>query len=427
MSNDLREKLEAWLGLNRDFLWKVMNNKEKVDSIFRDRSVKISELAKVMDDVEAYLDDLKGMLKKLYLHLYEAQDIIKKEYENRDVSQKFDEDLKQKHEAAEHRAQEEAELRRKMERERMEIAGKTASPPSPPKPAARAQEVEAAGPRPVAKTGKRRSRRSKRVARAKEPEAKVPAAPPAVPVPDGPLHTFEMEKQPAPGKAGEEEEEAAESDELPAVEFTVPEKIGGLVDFLGLADWFRNLKPQEQKTVVAIMASDGKMKPYDILEREITTLRASFAPYCWKTANKLMRKGLDELATGLLIKGLTVVMKKRDKEMLHIMYAKYFYRQRKVLNNAYDACINHCEKTIRSYIQDKEDRPKPVAPFKLLTMIYEEKNERDRIIDVCDRAIKLYRGSADESKVMGFLRIKEILEKKQEQLKGQKANPSASD
>jgi hypothetical protein len=138
-----------------------------------------------------------------------------------------------------------------------------------------------------------------------------------------------------------------------------------------------------------------------------------------------MRKGYDELATGLLIKGLTVVTKKRDKEMLHIMYAKYFYRQRKALKNAYDACINHCEKAIKSYIQDTDNRPKPVAPFKLLTMIYEEKNDLDRIIQVCDRAIKLYQGSADESKVLGFLRIKDILEKKEKQIKEQQAKPKA--
>ena len=171
------------------------------------------------------------------------------------------------------------------------------------------------------------------------------------------------------------------------------------------------------------MTSSGKMSPFDILERDIQTLRPQFAPYCWKTANKLMRKGYDELATGLLIKGLTVVTQKRDKEMLHIMYAKYFYRQRKSLKNAYDACVNHCEKAIRSYMQDKESRPKPVAPFKLLTMIYEEKDDLDRIIQVCDRAIRLYQGSSDESKVLGFLRIKDILEKKEKQIKEQQANP----
>ena len=39
MPHDVREHLEAWLSLNRDFLWKVMNHKEKVDAVFRDRSV----------------------------------------------------------------------------------------------------------------------------------------------------------------------------------------------------------------------------------------------------------------------------------------------------------------------------------------------------------------------------------------------------
>ena len=219
----------------------------------------------------------------------------------------------------------------------------------------------------------------------------------------------------------EEDEKESERDEIPAFELKVPEQIGGLVAFLGLGEWFKGIGVEDQKKVVGIMISDGHMSQYDVLDRDIQTLRPQFAPYCWKTANKLMRSGYDELATGLLIKGLTVVTAKRDKEMLHIMYAKYFYRQRKVLKNAYDACINHCEKAIKSYLQDKENRPKPVAPFKLLTMIYEEQAKLKRIIEVCDRAIKLYQGGADESKVLGFLRIKDILSKKEGQAKEQEA------
>jgi hypothetical protein len=382
MADDVREHLESWLGLNRDFLWKVMNHKEKVDAVFRDRSVELSELAKVCDEVETYLDEVKDMLKKLYLVLYETQESIKKTREKDDVGQKLDKDLKHKKEVAEKKAEEEAELRRKMEHERIDAAAKAATKPAPSK----------AEPKPE------------------------PASPPA---------GAESQLAKAAAAVEEEPEQPPDSIQMPAVDIEIPEKIGGLVSFLGLAEWLQRTKPDDQKKVVAIMTADGKMSAFDILERDIQTLKQQFAPYCWKTANKLMRRGYDEIATGLLIKGLTVVTKKRDKEMLHIMYAKYFYRQRKQLKNAYDACINHCEKAIKSYMQDKESRPKPVAPFKLLTMIYEEKNDLDRIIKVCDRAITLYQGSSDESKVLGFLRIKDILEKKEKQVKEEQANPKS--
>jgi hypothetical protein len=394
MSDEVREHLESWLGLNRDFLWKVMSHKEKVDAIFRDRSVSLEELAKVCDEVEGHLDELKEMLKKLYLVLYETQDLIKKAQEKRESGDKFEEDLKRKKEEAEHKAQEEAELRKKMERERAGAASKSATAPAP---------VKKAEPPPAKKAEPAQPPKEK-AAPAASQDVKLDAA-----------------RQYPPDK--DMEEEVPDSGEMPTFELKVPERVGGLVAFLGLSEWFKGLKPEQQKEVVGVMISDGKMMPYDIVERDIQTLRPQFAPYCWKTANKLMRKGYDEIATGLLIKGLTVVTAKRDKEMLHIMYAKYFYRQRKVLKNAYDACINHCEKAIKSYMQDKETRPKPVAPFKLLTMIYEEKNDLDRIIQVCDRAIQLFQGSSDESKVLGFLRIKDILEKKEKAAKGQESKP----
>jgi hypothetical protein len=394
MADDVREHLEEWLSLNRDFLWKVMSQKEKVDAVFRDRSVSNAELARVCDEVEAYLDELKDMLKKLYLVLYESQDFLKKAQEKQEIGHKFEEDQKRKKEEAEKKGKEEAELRRKMERERIEAAARSVPSPAPPKaePAPPPKEEPQS---PAAKAGKS-------------------------------FATLEVAKEVSKvQEEKEEDEKESEVVEIPSFELKVPGQIGGLIAFLGLGEWFKGVDTEDQRKIVGIMISDGHMSQYDVLEREIETLRTQFAPYCWKTANKLMRSGYDELATGLLIKGLTVVTAKRDKEMLHIMYAKYFYRQRKVLKNAYDACINHCEKAIKSYMQDKENRPKPVAPFKLLTMIYEEQSQLKRIIDVCDRAIKLYQGGADESKVLGFLRIKDILSKKEGQVKEEEAKPQA--
>jgi hypothetical protein len=208
--------------------------------------------------------------------------------------------------------------------------------------------------------------------------------------------------------------ESAEVDQpYPAQKYEIPDKCGGLLEYLGQWHWFVGLPKGKRDGVVAIMCSDGRMTPDDLLSREVKTLRPQFATYCWKIVNKLMKGGYDEVATSLLIKGLTVVTEKRDKEMLHIMYAKYFYRQRNVLKNAYDACINHCEKAIRSYMQDREERPKPVAPFKLLITIYEERDELDSIAEVCDKAISLYQRSPDQSKVVGFLRIRDLLKKKE--------------
>lgn len=400
---DLKDQLEAWLSLNRDFLWKIMSHKEKVDAIFRDRSISFDQLLKECDGIEVHLDELKEVLKKLYLVLYEIQELAKKENKKQQVKQSFEEDLRRQKEEAHQKAQEEIELKLKLEREQKEAAQQKAQDEAALRNRLEQRQREESARRAAAQVQK---------AAASHAQPSKPAPAKATPNYLDSVEAPEPEEEPK--DLDKELEKGLELPELD-IEIKIPENIGGILAFLGLGHWFQKLSLDDQKMVVRIMISEGKMQPHDILERDIQTLRPQFASYCWKTANKLMSRSYDEIATGLLIKGLTVVNEKRDKEMLHIMYAKYFYRQRKILADAYDACINHCEKVIKSYMQDTETRSKPVAPFKLLTMIYEEKNDLQKIINVCGQAIALYKDLPDKSKVAGFIRIKDILEKKLQQ------------
>jgi hypothetical protein len=316
MNKEVKERMESWLAASRDLLQKVMSQREKAQSAFRDEKLSTSQLKDVCNEIENSLDEIKELLKRLYLILYEIQDLLKTEGDARTQGQ--------------------PQLGKPQRREASQSLAAAVSP------------------------------------------------------------------------------ESAEVDQpYPAQKYEIPDNRGGLLEYLGQWHWFVGLPKSKRDEVVAIMCSDGGMTPDDLLSREVKTLRPQFATYCWNIANRLMRGGYDEVAASLLIKGLTVVTEKRDKEMLHIMYAKYFYRQRNVLKNAYDACINHCEKAIRSYMQDREERPKPVAPFKLLITIYEERGELDSIAEVCDKAISLYQRSSDQSKVVGFLRIRDLLKKKE--------------
>jgi hypothetical protein len=314
MNKEVKERLEGWLAASRDLLNKVMSQREKAQSAFHDERLSASQLKLVCNEIENSLDEIKTLLKHLYLVLYETEDLLKTEV--------------------------------KMGTEE-------------------APQVE-------------------------EP------------------HHEEADQSPGAARP----ESGQHGQVFPAQEYEIPDKRGGLIEYLGQWHQFVSLPKKKRDEVVAIMCSDGTVTPADLLSREVKTLRPQFASYCWKTADKLMKCDYDEIATGLLIKGLTVVTEKPDKEMLHIMYAKYFHRQRNVLRNACDACINHCEKAIKSYLQDRQERAKSVAPFKLLIMIYEERGELDNIAQICDKAISLYQGGPDQSKVAGFLRIKDLLKKK---------------
>ncbi|RKY18238.1 MAG: hypothetical protein DRP63_02395 [Planctomycetota bacterium] len=384
MAGGLSKRIEEWLAENRAFLWTVMSHKEMADADLRGAESDPQALVEICERLEESLDGIKTQLRQLYRLLYEMEE-----------------------------AAEELVARRRGE-----------------------QTAERPRKRPPAITLKRVDRKDEATHAASQKKSTAEAAssaennpPPTVPEP--PVTTLEVpivehesaaaSEQPAEEKAESVtsntvecqvleklEREGAREVETEGIVLKKPAQPGGLLDFLGLWDWFWSLDMEKQRKAVSIM-TEGGLTQYDIFERKIRTLRPSFARYCWETANRLMQNGFDELAIGLLMKGLTVVDTRHDKEMLHIMYAKYFYRRRQKLRNAYEACINHCERAIKSYESDKERRAKPVAPFKLLTMIYEEMGEYEKILEVCNRAIRLYEGSDEAAKTQGFKRIKRIL------------------
>jgi len=378
---DLQEKLTEWLAQNRALLWAVMSHKDMADAALRGAGLSPEELLKAAEKIEDSLDGLKDLMKRLYILLYEIEE---------EAKSMLSETVEPKRPPA-------------MTVRREAVAAETTqSPPpaektvEPPQPAAtepvqkaaaepEPAPVEAASPNPPPKS----------------------ATPPTLEVPVGERDLSEETsaslKCPVLDELEKQEQRAVDTK---MIKIGKPATPGGLFEYMGLWDWFWRLSEEQQKEIVSIMTDGTKLTQYDLFEREIKVLKPSFAAYCWRTANRLMHKNYDELATGLLIKGLTVVDKKHDKEMLHIMYAKYFYRRRHKLPNAYEACINHCQKAIRSYEQDRETRPKPVAPFKLLTMIYEERRDYKELLKICDRAIAVYEGTPEQE---GFIKIKNIL------------------
>ncbi|RKY15731.1 MAG: hypothetical protein DRP82_00975 [Planctomycetota bacterium] len=382
MAERLSKRIEEWLAENRAFLWTVMSHKEMADADLRGAESDPEVLLEICERLEESLDGIKAQLRQLYRLLYEMEE-----------------------------AAEELMARRRGE--------KITERPRRRPPTITVKRIEIEKAAEAANTSQKKA-----TAEAPTPENSPPPNATKPPVTTLEVPVVEEEstaEQPAENKMESVasnavecqvleklEREGARKVETEGIVLNKPAQPGGLLEFLGLWDWFWSLDSEKQRKAVSIMM-EGGLTQYDIFERKIRTLRPSFARYCWETANRLMQNGLDELAIGLLMKGLTVVDTRHDKEMLHIMYAKYFYRRRQKLKNAYEACINHCERAIKSYESDKEKRAKPVAPFKLLTMIYEEMGEYEKILDVCNRAIRLYEGSDEAAKTEGFKRIKKIL------------------
>lgn len=233
------------------------------------------------------------------------------------------------------------------------------------------------------------------------------ASAPREEAPDGTLHI-----ETVPKKEAVEVEDDKDPGTLPSLPTDVPPSerpMNGILGYMNYAEWFYNQPEESQKEIAAIFMEDPRFKIKDLLETPITFLPPKMASFLWQTANKLMAEGHEDIATALLIKGLTIVTDKADKEMLHIVYAKYFYKKRKELKDAYMGCISHCEKAIKSFLSDSEMRNKPIAPFKLLTKIYEEQEELQKILKIADKAIKLYENSPSPERAEGFRKIREVL------------------
>lgn len=389
MIGDLQEKLKEWLAQNRALLWAVMSHKDMADATLRGAGVSPEELLQATNKIEDSLDGLKDMMKRLYILLYEIEE-----------------------EAKSMLSQASEPKRPPAMTVRKETYAEKPSPQPPAIPKEKSRPAPSAGVEPQPEPAPEEAETQPQPVSVNTPKQHTDLIPPNITPPtlEVPVQRKDLSEEtsanlkcPVLEKLEEEEKRKVDTKQITIKK---PQKAGGLIEYMGLWDWFWRLSEEQQKEVVSIMTDGVKLSQYDLFEREIKVLKPSFASYCWQTANRLMHKNYDELATGLLIKGLTVVDRKHDKEMLHIMYAKYFYRRRHTLPNAYEACINHCEKAIRSYEQDKETRPKPVAPFKLLTMIYEERRDYRELLRVCDRAITVYEGTPE---VEGFSKIKDIL------------------
>jgi len=63
----------------------------------------------------------------------------------------------------------------------------------------------------------------------------------------------------------------------PAQKYEIPDNCGGLLEYLGQWHWFVGLPKSKRDEVVAIMCSDGRMTPNDLLSHEVKTLRPQFA------------------------------------------------------------------------------------------------------------------------------------------------------
>jgi hypothetical protein len=76
MNKKVKERIENWLATSRELLIKVVRLKKNTDSAFREGAV-TSRLRIISEEIENSLGDIKQLLKRLYIILYEVQELLK--------------------------------------------------------------------------------------------------------------------------------------------------------------------------------------------------------------------------------------------------------------------------------------------------------------------------------------------------------------
>ena len=179
--------------------------------------------------------------------------------------------------------------------------------------------------------------------------------------------------------------------------FGSKDKYGGLIKELGLLEFWKDLSEEEREKIREYSKQGLNMNTkYDIDDPSYkvsnTTLTADNF-LMLKTEYAIKDKNF-ELAQKLLDKALEY---NKDPESLHFIYnnlIKLYYKQRddeKFLNK----CIEICKKDIELYEDklikmdtDVINEDTKIPSFQRLAIIYENKGEYKKAIDICKKAIK---------------------------------------
>lgn len=179
--------------------------------------------------------------------------------------------------------------------------------------------------------------------------------------------------------------------------FGKKKKLGGMIGFLNLEDFWYSLTDEEQR----ILTPDGYPSP---IEGEFSN------PYCqplgyfgmdmlwaiaahnYVLADKMIHYGEQFVDSARLI----------DKHFFYLHAAECYYKQRDIRNDAYDLCEKYCLLDIALYEQFHDQMSEEwksmqtrggdfdgrIESYKRLAILYEKTNRYSDAIKICESALK---------------------------------------
>lgn len=165
----------------------------------------------------------------------------------------------------------------------------------------------------------------------------------------------------------------------------------GLINYLGLSDWFANLSPAEQslfKQYYAQVAKTGEWVD-SLTEGKIYSTSERPAQLLWMVAATAILNGSFPLAEKLLTKAQGMCSSPWERQQVNIAFAFLYFKQKDLVAAARENCIRHCEAAIRSIEKYGTPENIPTLPFDNLISLYTESRDFDLARKVAMKAIEL--------------------------------------
>jgi len=185
----------------------------------------------------------------------------------------------------------------------------------------------------------------------------------------------------------------------------------GLINYLGLSDWFANLTPNEQALFKQYYAQVTKSSEWvdSLTEGKIYSSSEKPAQLLWMVAATAILNSSFPFADKLLMKAQGMCSSPWERQQVNIAYAFLFFKQKDLVSEARENCIRHCEAAIRNIEKYGTPENIPTLPFDNLISLYTESRDFELARKVAQRAIELAG--------QGNSKMKKMYEKKLEELR----------
>jgi hypothetical protein len=188
----------------------------------------------------------------------------------------------------------------------------------------------------------------------------------------------------------------------------------GLINYLGLTDWFSSLTPKKQglfkkyyANVANVPSTVDRLTDADIYSASETPSQL----LVMIAASSMMNNDFT-FADKLLLKANSEAKTPWEKQQVLLAYSFLFFKQRNQLSGARENCMIYSQKAIRSIERFgvSDDQP-PTLPYDQLITLSEESKNYQKGIEITLKAINLFgRRHADIS--TRFAKKKKELEEK---------------